>query len=68
MIRIVSDGTPEGTQVLTDDGQPIPGIVSVSWTLDVRRAVPALATLTMEAEVQMDVQATDINVQPEGAG
>jgi hypothetical protein len=31
-MRIVSDGTPVGTKVLTDDGKPLDGVMSLNIT------------------------------------
>jgi hypothetical protein len=33
-LKVISDGTPAGTQVLLPDGTPVPGITSVSFKID----------------------------------
>ena len=33
-LRIVSDGTVEGTRLETEDGELIEGVISLQWSLD----------------------------------
>lgn len=51
-VRIVSDGTPSGTRVEGPDGQPIPGVVSVSWTV----AVDGVARASIDL-INVDIDA-----------
>jgi hypothetical protein len=55
-IRIVGDGTPQGTRVLMPDGTPVPGVVRVEWGLDAGPGKMAWARLTL-CRVGVDVEA-----------
>ncbi|CAK0755088.1 hypothetical protein CCP3SC15_2010010 [Gammaproteobacteria bacterium] len=45
-VRIVSDGTRQGTKVFDEDGIPIKGIQTVTWSLDARGEGVGKAVLT----------------------
>lgn len=51
-LRIISDGTPQGTRVLDGNGRMIKGIASVTWNVDASGR--AKATLTFN-NVAVDV-------------
>lgn len=44
-IKIISDGTSAGTQVLTEDGKPLDNIKSVTWS--VTAGSPGLAEVSV---------------------
>lgn len=52
-VRVVSDGTPSGTRVTLSDGTRLPGVIGVSWDLDVADAT-ATATVRFR-HVEVDV-------------
>ena len=63
-VRIISDGTPFGTRVEGPDGQPIPGVVSVSWNVDmgeIARATIELINVDIDAQAQADQQHLCLN-------
>lgn len=63
-VRIVSDGTPCGTRVEGPDGQPIPGVVSVSWNVEmgeIARATIELINVDIDAEAMADQQHLCLN-------
>ena len=52
-VRIVSDGTPSGTRVEGPDGQPIPGVVSVSWSVEMdEMARPTIELINVDIDAQ----------------
>ena len=59
MLRVVSDGTSEGTQVLTPDGTPIEGIRSIEWEIE----AGGKAYLTLVVEARADLQAAEVAVK-----
>ena len=46
MIKIISDGTALGTEVLNADGKKIHGVVSIVFG-EIRSGIPLTATLTV---------------------
>lgn len=52
VLKIVSDGTPQNTRVLTTTGEAIDGITAITWHLNARTG-RATATLTCE-DVEID--------------
>lgn len=58
-LRIISDGNPLSTRVLTDDGQEILGVTAITWTI----RWDAFATCTLElshGQVELDAVASDV--------
>ena len=56
-VRIVSDGTPSGTRVEGPDGQPIPGVVSVSWNVKVGKIARAtIELINVDIDAVADVE------------
>lgn len=77
-LRIISDGTPAGTQVLTEDGQRVRGVQLVQWHLstdDFARcslevigvAVDMVGDSSM-APSEFTVQLAEPQAPPEGPG
>lgn len=60
-IKIVSDGTAHGTQVLCD-GKPLPDVISVTWTVDAGGV--AMATVVFDLSAA-DVSATVDQIRAE---
>jgi len=54
-LRIVSDGTIEGTKVLDSNGGIVSGIAKVEWKCDAQTRMP-LATITfIEVPIELEV-------------
>lgn len=54
-LRIVSDGTPDGTRVVDERGHPLHGVASVVWQMERDRTVTATITIReVEADLVVD--------------
>jgi hypothetical protein len=69
-LRIKSNGTPEGTSVVAvdSDGRELEllGVMAVSWKLDISKNELAVAELRVEAAVDTELDALEIDVRAEG--
>ena len=57
--KIISDGTPRGTQVLLD-GEPMPNIVDIEWDLSVGGSPARMKIEVLNVEV--DVSTDDVEI------
>lgn len=55
-IRIVSDGTQQGTHVLNEDGTEICGVTKVSWTIEAGDNAPLAKAVLEFEDVELDVR------------
>lgn len=63
-LRIVSDGNPGNTQVLTEDGQAVSGVVAITWS--VRWDDFARCTIELShGQVEIDAIAADVTGEAE---
>jgi hypothetical protein len=59
LVKIISDGTPDGTTVLVD-GKPLTNVESCSWVQDPER-ITAFLILT---DVELEAQSTEVEIEP----
>jgi hypothetical protein len=56
-LKIVSDGTPTGTRLLTEDGNYIEGVRSIHWEIGVDKVASAIVDIVLvPAELEVDDQ------------
>lgn len=65
-LRIVSDGTPVGSRVETEDGVPVDGVMAVAWTIEAGQMARAVVTL-LRVPVEL-VGEAEVVVDPSGPG
>jgi hypothetical protein len=64
-IKIISDGIPQHTQVLTEDGQPIENIQAITWRIDLDGLGEAtIRVLAPEVELVADANLEKAIVRP----
>ena len=60
-LKIVSDGTPAGTKVFTEDGKQIEGVYFISWEIDagsLPRATISVHNVPVELVSEFTVDST----------
>ena len=50
-LRIISDGTPQGTEVFYSNGKPIHGVQVISWHLDAHEPMAVVTMKVIGVEV-----------------
>lgn len=59
-VRIISDGTPVGTQVFDEHGKPITYVTAIKWNIESNGLATAQLTLT---QVEVDIVGDDGTTQ-----
>lgn len=57
-VKIVSDGTPQGTRVLDDFGMPISGVTKITWIMEdaqsIGKAIIEFEKVVIEASAEVE--------------
>ena len=67
-LRIISDGTPQGTEVFCSNGEPIRGVHVISWHLDAHEPMAVVTMKVIGVEVDMAGEYVLTEVEDGGDG